>query len=448
MTGVDNKLNTISKIDLIVLTAILVNVFFLRYINVFFQAFYFFDCILFLYIFANMIRTKFRIGVTFYLSIVLFTMIVGQNLLKFGIGQVAAFNLLMVMTPLVFVLFLVYLKKKYTFEALESLAFKLAKFMNYYFFFNTLIIVVQIQTGTFLMEKFIAQNPLVFDHMTGLIGLSGVSVLNFLWIATLLFNLYFYIERKKTSTLLLIIFQGVSMTVISTLNDNRMFAATFFMFLAAFVVIITIRNKFGIGTLIKFSAFGLLLAVVLWLMSTYTTVVQTSLDMGKELFNDKPSIYNERAYFNYLAFNYYDADDMGIGLNNIDVATQTIDKHLTVNNTTIVLIQGGLMYLLSITLVYTALLDRLFSTNIKGIKRVLLFIMLFIVLLVSAYATQIYRDQYTAIVYMLIYFVFYLACHKQMKEKKKKAQIQHIPLNYHERAALRKAVEFRQSLKG
>ncbi|WDI03971.1 hypothetical protein PUW25_08485 [Paenibacillus urinalis] len=91
MTGVDNKLNTISKIDLIVLTAILVNVFFLRYINVFFQAFYFFDCILFLYIFANMIRTKFRIGVTFYLSIVLFTMIVGQNLLKFGIGQVAAF---------------------------------------------------------------------------------------------------------------------------------------------------------------------------------------------------------------------------------------------------------------------------------------------------------------------------------------------------------------------
>lgn len=407
----------ISGIDLTLIGVMLFNVFFLRYLKPVYETFYYLDILILAYVVVNLLKEKIKIGFLTYLSTVFAVIVIALNLNTFGLSRIAVNNLLMAFMPATFLIYLMYLKKRYSTEQLISLASKLRLALNLFFIINTPIIILQIQTGTFMMQKFIAINPLVFDHMTGLVGLSGVSVLNFLWIATLLLNLYHFLERRKLSTLILIIAQAIIMTAISTFNDNKMFVMTLFMFVIVFFMLTTLKNKFTLGTMVKAITFIVVILGALWTIASYTDSVDTSRALTEEFFSSSPSKYNERAYLNWIAFKDYDAKNMGVGLNTIDIAHQKIHKHLTINSSGLLMMQGGIIYLAATIIFYCTLIQRLFKGTL--VKKTIIFLMLICSLTVMAFATQIFRDQYIATATMMIYFALYLTSIKQVEIKEK-----------------------------
>ena len=147
----------------------------------------------------------------------------------------------MTFMPLTIIFYAIYLKTVYDHELLHLVAYKFTKFLNVYFVFNSSIIVVQYLTGTFMMVQFLQINPLIEDHMTGFIGMSGGNILNFLWIATLLFNLYFYFEKKSVKRLVIILIEMIIMMGLSVINENKMFFVTVIIYLLLFFFIQLVR---------------------------------------------------------------------------------------------------------------------------------------------------------------------------------------------------------------
>ncbi|MEK5058634.1 hypothetical protein BK126_03025 [Paenibacillus sp. FSL H7-0326] len=418
----------VHKFDLVILGLVLFNLFFLRYVKVVYELWYLVDFFIILYTATMLAKSKFKVTIGLYVAAVFSVTILMLNLGQFGYVRTFVDNVLMAYTPATLIVFLIYMRKRYSFDALHELANTIRKVLNIYFFINTPIVYVQAITGTFLMGRFIAVNPLVFDHMTGFIGLSGVSVLNFLWIATLLFNLYHLTTHKSKITLLILVAQFLLMFQMSILNDNKMFALTVIPFIVTFFMIGLNRHGITIKSIFKIlliAGFALLLYSATSSLDDETGEVQDTNSLVEEFFTNKPTVHNERAYLNYLAFNKYNADGLVIGLSNVMLHNQNIHKHLGVNSASLLMIQGGLVYFLSVCLLYTALVMRLFNER-NFMKKLMLFLVTFGTMLVTSFATQLFRDHYLFICMMLIYLVLYLHSKKGAPEE---APMYHNPKN-------------------
>ncbi|MEH7544844.1 hypothetical protein, partial [Neobacillus vireti] len=296
---------------------------------------------------------------------------------------------------------------------------KLRRFLNLYFVLNTIIVIVQIKTGSFMLQKFLAVNHNRFDHFSGFVGLNGVSVLNFIWIATLLFNLYYYVEKNKTSTLFLVISQFIIMTVIHTFNDMKMFYMTSALFLFVFltislnrVKIFKTRYKQKSGLMFFITLYTLpIIAVVAYYSFDLSDEFQKSFDLVSEFFlngSDVPSIYNERAYLNFEAFHLFNGFGTGIGLANVDIAHQTIHTHLTIHSSSLTIIQGGVIYLLAVVNFYSVLVLQLFS-EMGNFKKIKTYLITFFSFLGCAYATEVFRDHYIFLTIAIIFFSMFLS---------------------------------------
>lgn len=406
--------HSINSFDWIVLSLILVNLLFLRFVNVFYVAWYPVDFAIAAYIGVKLLHHKFKISLYLYISIILSAVVIGYNVISFGYARIAVDNVLMAYMPATFILFIYYLSKAYSHQQLENLLFQIKRILNWFFVINTPIIVIQIMTGTFLMGRFLAINSdMPWDHLCGLLGLNGVSVLNYVWIATVLANMYHFVVKRSPITLALIGGQLVIMTVISTYNDNKMFLLTMAVFFIAFMGFLIMRNNFSAKSIIIFAILFTIGLTVFQSVSSYmdqkTGTTNGSAVLDQFIYNaDKaPDKYNERAYLNFLAFHIYDAKNQGLGLKNVTLYRQNIHEHLGINSSSLLLIMGGIGFLATTINFYVALLMVMFGHQ-NLLKRFLSWLVLAVCITATAYASQIFRDHYLNIALMLSFFIFYM----------------------------------------
>lgn len=414
-------MNKVKKLDLVLVYIILLNLLLIRYRRVLYTELYVPDLLILFYVFLNSVKSGLKLKLSTYLSLLFLVIVLATNAITFGLGSVFIDNIKMIFSPLVYIVFLNYLIKKYDFEAVEKLAFHLKKILNIYFFVNILIVLIQAKTETFLMNKFLGYNPAPFDHMDGLIGANGVGVLNFLWITTLLFNLYFYIRSRKKAALILFLVEFSLMFFVSKLNDNKMFLLTTALIFLTFYIIKGFKIKLKISFL-KVSLFYFVLPIILSLLILNPAIIKTvensALMVGSFSFGGSttPDPNNERAYLNYLAFNKYNANILGIGLQNVDMADQSIHVHLGINSSSLLLIQGGIIFLFSVIHFYIIMILKLF----KGLsirRKITFYFAIGTAITTMSYATQIFRDQYLSTCLMFIYLVFYLINKSSMTQK-------------------------------
>ncbi|AJS60039.1 hypothetical protein [Paenibacillus sp. IHBB 10380] len=412
-------METMKKLDRAVLLIVIINTFFLRYIKVLYPEWYILDVFLLCYIAVQLLKQKIKFDFIVYLSLFFVMTVLAINIQKFGFNSNVISNILMLFMPGTLILYFIYLRKTYTVNVLELLAKNLTLFLNCYFVLNAIIVYIQYRTETFMMGKFIVYNSFIFDHMAGLIGMNGVSVLNYIWIATLLFNLYFFLESKSKWRLALLIVEFIVILVLSILNDNKMFSITFLPFLIAYFVFYFINHKISSKSIVKLLPIVFLAYVSCILIYSFTNYSEEANKIndlvGDFLSGDStvPNANNERAYLNYMAFHKYNANDLGIGLGNVTIPDKNIHVHLGINSSSLVLIQGGIVLLISVINLYSVLVLKLFSNITSVNKKIVIYIVIFSTLLISSYATQPFRDHYIFVSLLLIYLIFYLNTKKR-----------------------------------
>ncbi len=285
----------------------------------------------------------------------------------------------------------------------DALAHKIAvvRILNVYFFANTLIILGQVSGVVPVPDAFLSINASNFDHFTGLIGLNGVSTLNFLWIATIAGNITLA-RTEGRGRLVVALTQIVTASSLSLLIDNKMFALTF---LASSILVLALNP-----TIIRRFAPLIAIAVVVlapWFLgtieSTFSTESGRSLDLPSIILFDSnfaPNENNERAYINYLAFAHYSASEFGIGLGFASAESVEIHPHLGINSASLVLIQGGIPLLL-------AAVATLFVgfKSILGRPRPTTLIALLFFAVAIVYASNPIADRYTLIAACLFIYL-------------------------------------------
>lgn len=403
-----------SKMDNLIIYFILCNLLFLRYIKVLYTELYIFDLFIVIYIFMKTVNKKRdSFNLLHFFSIIMVGIALIINMGIYGFGKIYISNLIMTLSPLTYIIFLIYIVNKYNIYSIENLVDKLRYILNMYFFINCIIIFLQIKTQSFMMRKFLSFNPYFQDHTDGLIGANGVAVLNFLWIATLLLNYYYLCRNKQKRTLILLIIEFAIMCVISSFNDNKMFLLTLIPIILFILVININRIKLNVSYKKLFFVFFLIptfLIIIFWTRSLLYNVFLDSNELIQGFYYSKnyiPNQNNERAYLNYLAFNQYNAKSIGVGLQNVDINNQNIHKHLGINSSSLLLIQGGIIYYLSIINLYCVLLLKLFNKS-RPIQKIIFYVLLFLTLLTFSFATQPFRDHYIAMSLMFVYLSLYL----------------------------------------
>lgn len=401
----------VKKLDKIILGFILMNLLFFRYIKVFYNEWYSLDAVLIAYSLSGLLKGRISPKILMYFSALAVSISVLLNVWKFGASENVVDNLMMFISPASITLYFLYLNKKYNFTQKNRILKVISHILNAYFVINTLIIIVQIKTATFMMEKFIKFNPYVPDHMAGFIGANGVSVLNYLWITTLVLNIYFYFRNKSLKGILNISFQIVLMFVLSEFIDNKMFLVTTAAHLISFLLLYLFTKGINARNAHVWIVAAL---VILFAIPTvfnnenFVSQFEKTNELAKDFMSGEsgtPNKNNERAYLNYLAFNVYGASDLGIGMKNVDLLHQNIHKHLGINSASLVLIQGGIVLMMSLVFFYSALIFCFFRVS-TGISRLIIFSLVSFNTMLCAYATQPFRDHYIIICFSLIFLTY------------------------------------------
>ncbi|HEF5694149.1 hypothetical protein [Bacillus cereus] len=401
------------KVDQFIIFMLLIGVFFLRYIKVFYEQWYILDVFLLIYVFVNLVQiNKKSLGMYlwYFISVCIFIFCVSLNVMEYGAGKVFSDNIMMALMPITLIIYFSYLNQKYSFDILLQTSRKVILFLNVYFWINTPIIVIQFLTENFMMGRFLSWGMYNFDHMTGFMGPFGTGILNVFWVSLLIGNILFYLITRNKKWFLMFVLEVPIMLLLSYFNENKAFIPTAILFIAVILGYVFLCNKITVKAVVKLLILGGIGVIIGLIMYEYIEIVKEQVDSLIEVAldfdtNAALNTHNERAYLNYLAFKYYHADGLGLGINNIDFKTQMIHKNLGINSFSLMLIQGGIWYYLVnlniYALVAVGALKRKF--DIQAVSLYITFIVIFAFL---SFVTQPFRDHYTMfMVAILILFV-------------------------------------------
>lgn len=234
---------------------------------------------------------------------------------------------------------------------------------NIYFLINVPIIILQLN-HTYFMMRFTDKNPMYADHITGLIGASGTHILSLFWLSLILINLS-KVKTKKDWALILITLAEISfMLIISSYNDNT-----------AFIVILVIAivqyffkeiKKHNIRELLKPILIIISILVILIiakgynnrLNNFYKNRVQVKIDqyLGYKGYNPE-----ERAALFDYALEYGNGYTTGKGIGSIkNYSDPNLPIHFGMSSISSKTYEGGLIYLMSIIIVYAYFTNKLF----------------------------------------------------------------------------------------
>ncbi|WP_156067504.1 hypothetical protein [Pseudonocardia halophobica] len=312
--------------------------------------------------------------------------------------------MLTALLPVAAIVYFAHLTCQYSNDALARVVAVVSQVLNVYFVVNSAIVYVQISSQRFLMEPFLAHNPNAFDHMDGLIGSNGASVLNFVWLATFGLNVTRIVRRQGHPALpIVVVIQLGVMADISTKNDNKMFIPMFAVF---GIVLLYFVGKSSCVTGRMKGAVGASLAVLATIVISANGFLSNSGSSYRPVDNSSyveiilpsstvPDARNERAYLNYVAYRDYHAASLGAGLSNVDDQKQRIHVHLGINSGSLLLIQGGVIYLAGLIALMVAALvtvtvarNRIRAGDVMSIG---------LLILITTFASQMFRDQFSSV---------------------------------------------------
>ena len=396
----------IKVMDRLIISFILFLVFFFRYIQVLYPFWYYLGLFLVGYILICMYQSRFRMRPWLLVSTLFLIVIILINIYYFGVGNVFIENFFMVFTPLTLIMYVGFLLHRYSFEVLFESGRKLIIFLNIYFWINAAIITIQYLTGSFMMTRFLSWGSYAFDHMTGLMGPFATGILNVFWISLLIMNLIYHLITKEKKWLITLLTMIPTMVILSHFNENKAFLPSALLFLIIFLMYFLFSKKCTYKRIIQ--TILILLSITLISLYAYNSseTIQQQVNKIIELASDftsngKPTTHNERAYLNWAAFNLYNASEFGLGINSVDFESQTIHKNFGINSMSLLLIHGGIYYLIAIVNISAILVT-------SGIKQkanpstFILFLIFLSYFSVFSLLTQPYRDNYVMVMIAIL----------------------------------------------
>jgi hypothetical protein len=211
------------------------------------------------------------------------------------------------------------------------------------------------------------------------------------------------------------------MIVLSYFNENKTIIPTLILFLALFVFYVNFSGSMSLKVIMNFSMIIIIGAFMTLAVYYFSSVIREQVDKLFELASDffvngTPTPHNERAYINFLAFKYFNASGLGMGINNLDFNNQTIHKNLGINSSSLVVIQGGVWYYLAIINFYTMLTVNVFKNKL-GKETVNLYLVFFVIYGFVSLITQPFRDHYIMVMLgILVLFITILQKQKNIGE--------------------------------
>ena len=406
--------NNLHFIDKVILFYLIFEIFFLRWL-VYESYFKYFSPLLVLII---IVRKKhiFRVKPLDLFLGMFYLMVVILNLLNNGIKPRFISNFYILgLANLIIIIYILILNYENE-NGLRNFVLKeIFIIFNSYFIINIPIIIKQLNRTYFLMRN-IENNPMYEDHITGLIGASGTHELTFYWSLLILINIYKYFKSRKKSILLMSFIEVIFMINISAQNDNTAFFIIFFVIILQYLFITTFRNKVKIINIIK------LLLVLTCILS-----------IAQYFYNNNPIVYDfinrrvvvkmeqygilessnssaardeERIALFKVALEQGDGYGFGKGIGSIiSYGDPSLPKHFGMSEISFRTYEGGLIYLLSIILILTHFLNRIFIK--KGrLSCIMSFILIGVNITFMCIYTNIYRKPFFALSLGLIIFIY------------------------------------------
>ncbi len=326
--------------------------------------------------------------------ICLLIFIVILNILLFGIGDYFIYNFIRGIFTNIIILFYFSWLIQANREGLKNFFFKeIFWLFNFYFVINIPIILLQLN-GTYFLMKYTENNPMYEDHITGLIGSSGTHRLTFFWIVLMLLNLL-KINREKNRTLTIVsIFYFIFMVFVASLNDNTAF---FFLFpLAIVIYFFSNVKKINTTTLLKLIRGGVIVIIT-------GIIIYLSIPSAKVFVNDKvvDKLIQYQIIGNYdnrtditddeerielykYALEYGNGRGFGSGIGSIkSYGDLSMPRHFGMSEISIRVYEGGIIYLISIILVFSILCKKIFYS----FRQFPLYIIIFLYIMLCIYTT-------------------------------------------------------------
>ncbi|AGK55753.1 hypothetical protein [Bacillus sp. 1NLA3E] len=394
-------MKNLTNIDKFFVVSILIGVFFLRYIKLMFVLWYIPELIVLCYVIVQTLKKEIKVSrwlkIWLGITICYLFLIVALNIYKFGVGIVFIENILMIFMPAIILIYLAYLTSSYSFDDLFDTGKKILVFLNFYFWLNVPIIILQFVTGTFMIKRFLSWGKYDFDHMTGLIGPFGTGILNVFWCSLLIGNLFIFLITKKRHWLFSFLIQIPTMIVLSYFNENKSFIPTALLFVTVFFTYSFLVKNFTFKSLLKLTS--IILIGILFCFAVYFSVdiIKTQIDklfvLANQLIYGIPDTNNERAYLNYLAFQKFDAIHLGEGINSVDFNNQKIHPNLGINSMSLILIHGGIWYFIAVVNFYSTLAVIVIKKGFD-LNTVVIYVVFIVIFGFLSIITQPFRDHY------------------------------------------------------
>ena len=353
--------------------------------------------IIIVYFIYMFITKKYNIEKSDLISITIIVVILYINILVNGKnGNFFSYGILFGVGNLLIIKFFIQLFQSNRRYMKEVFIVKLRKVFNGYFWINSIVMYKQLN-GTYFLMRHYQNNPMYEDHITGFIGASGTHRLTLFWIALIVFNINYYLDSKRKTTLLTVIIQLIYMIIMSAYNDNTIFYVLMPLILVE-VYGIRLVKKIGIkklflvvvATIIFINTFNYLKTVNVEVDSFLSTRVSEKIC---QLANSEDENIDDEERIELLKYSlkYGNGYKFGVGIGSVSYSDSRLSRHFGMSEISIKTYEGGLIYLFELILLYSTYMHMLICRRNSIRSKIILFIIVFFNILMMASYTQIFR---------------------------------------------------------
>ena len=287
--------------------------------------------------------------------------------------------------------------------------------LNIYFIINIPIILKQLNHTYFLM-RFVSNNPMYEDHITGLIGGSGTHQLTFYWVLLVLINIYRGLKKKNSIVFIVTGFYIIFMFIVSSRNDNTAFFIIFPIIMIQYFLIFILKDKLSI---LKFIKYCMLIIIVIvsakylyennsYINEFVNTRVLDKIEQFDSLVNKKNYSQNddeERIYLYKVALELGDGYRFGKGIGSIkSYGESSLPKHFGMSEISFRTYEGGLIYLISLIIIFSYSLNDIFIRRKRN--NLISFSIISINLTFFSIYTMVFREVFFMFSLAIIVFIF------------------------------------------
>lgn len=409
-----DKKSKLCFLDKFILIYLIFETFLLRWWSV--KSYYIYISIILVFIILFRKKQNFKINLLDIIISAFYILIVAINLISNGIKPLFIHNFYRYGIANLIVIVYILMLNYENIEGLKRFILKdLFKILNIYFIINIPIIIKQLD-GTYFLMRHIENNPMYEDHITGLIGASGTHFLTFYWILLTLVNLYKQSQVKNKLITVLTFMEFIFMIIVSSQNDNTAFFVFFPIIMVQYLIKDILNNRNKTTKVFKF------ILVFLFITITIGYIYETNYHVNKFVNNRvllKLEQYGiiegnniskgndeERIALFKVALEVGNGYGLGRGIGSVQTyGDPSLPSHFGMSDISIKTYEGGLVYLLSLILIFTQYLSRIFIVK-KRLFKVVSFIIVGVNITIMAIYTGIFRQGFFSLSLGLIMVIF------------------------------------------